>query len=242
MKAESNSSSILFSNIQKFNKNRLYKTSSFIFYNLDTNLNFLKILSKKLDNLLDVKKTPLKNIFWFNNYKPSTKIWFNNYFKYNFVDNFFFIPTLNSLEFKGIFLNLEEKPQQTQTLKINSYPTLKTIIEWFLTKNENYEKVNNIIKLSQNEYTHTTSIFNIREHLELAFLFELLNNDTLFDEIKTKFSTHFNTNFETVVSSKNFKYPFKNYIDDFYKTNSFTENSYTMTKCSRELRKISSNF
>ena len=50
--------------------------------------------------------------------------------------SFVAIPSLNPIEFKGVYLNLEERPQETQSLKdVSDVIILKnSLIEFFLSR------------------------------------------------------------------------------------------------------------
>ena len=229
LKSSSNTSSLEFLNVRRVNKNKVLKSSSLAFYNLDTNLKLQKIL-KDLQNKTD----GIKNFFWFNNYK-------SNLFE-SFEDQVFYIPTLNSLESKGSYLNLEERPQQTQTLKTNFIPSLKTTIEYFLAEIYSFEKLENLISIGNSEFLQTNFIYKSEKLLDLQFLFESIKTNNLFDSTQQNFSLQLNKSIYSKIYSKYFKYPFKSIIDDFYLTDIYSENSSMMVKSSREFRKLTTNF
>jgi len=229
LKGKSNTSSLEFLNVRRLNKNKVLKSSSLAFYNLDANLKLKKVL-KDLQNKTD----GIKNFFWFNNYK-------SNLFE-SFENQVFYIPTLNSLEFKGSYLNLEERPQQTQTLKTNFIPSLKTFVEYFLAETYCFDKSEALISIGKSEFLQTNFTYKSEKLLDLQFLFESIRTNNLFDSTQQNFNLQLNKSIYFKTYSKYFKYPFKSAIDDFYLTDIYSENSSMMVKSSREFRKLTTNF
>lgn len=230
--AAANTSSSEMYGLTTINKNKFLKSKAIFFYNLDVNLKLNKIF---FSEFFSNKKNQLKKYFWFNSY-------YQLYLS-KFGREQFFLPTLNSIEFKGIFLNLEERPQQTQSLKIDKFPLLNRILKHFLTKFFFIPKYENVIKISSSlEFLQLNYIQNINNKLELNFLFELLEFDNLFTETKKNFSLTLSKHLILKNYFQYFKYPFKSTLDDFYVNDIYTENSITMIKCSREIRKTLNNF
>jgi len=100
----------------------------------------------------------------------------------------YIIPILNSLEFKGSYLNLEERPQSTQTLKTNYFPTLQNIIQSFLLRQLNIEKIENLISIFDQEFIYEHFIYHLKDLPELNFFFILIDSPQIFDNIKIEFS------------------------------------------------------
>ena len=234
----SNTSGIAHLGIKSLDKNTFSKTMSYVFYNLDTNYKIQKVIdcSYIFNNG--------KNLFLFTAFKSfydSITTFIHN----DKTNSLIAIPILNSLEFKGTYLNLEERPQQTQTLKdVSSTSSLKNSIKNFFIKTSGYISQNQILTtIHKKEYLTLIPLKNLESLEEFHFINELIRNYVLFDSIKKKFSNSLSLEFNSFTSfSKCFKYPFKSSIDDFHLSNSFLRNSLTMLECSRETRKLFDNF
>jgi len=234
----SNTSGIAHLGIKSLDKNTFSKTMSYVFYNLDTNYKIQKVIdcSYIFNNG--------KNLFLFTAFKSFYNS-ITTFIQNDKTNSLIAIPILNSLEFKGTYLNLEERPQQTQTLKdVSSTSSLKNSIKNFFIKTSGYISQNQILTTIHNkEYLTLIPLKNLESLEEFHFINELIRNYVLFDSIKKKFSNSLSLEFNSFTSfSKCFKYPFKSSIDDFHLSNSFLRNSLTMLECSRETRKLFDNF
>jgi NADH-quinone oxidoreductase chain G len=131
--------------------------------------------------------------------------------------NKFIIPITSTFESEGTFLNLEDRPQRC----------LKTFSSVY-------------------ESRHVNDIFraigiNSDQFKFLNFIYEILKMPQLFFSLKSKLvNVCHNTqkNSRTLVSL----YPIKSSSEDFYTSGSFNKESSTMQRCSRQLRKSSTNF
>ena len=159
--------------------------------------------------------------------------------------SFVAIPSLNPIEFKGVYLNLEERPQETQSLKdVSDVIILKnSLIEFFLSRKGFVEQTLITVSIGKEVFFSHLPVWRLTDSLRLKYIYELINKCNLFDNLK-KF--HTNLNYLNVKSSLSYircsKYPFKSCINDFYITNNFLRNSPTMLECSRESRKLFDNF
>jgi NADH dehydrogenase/NADH:ubiquinone oxidoreductase subunit G len=153
--------------------------------------------------------------------------------------SFVAIPSLNSIEFNGIYLNLEERPQETQGLKdFSSAATLRNcLFEFFLSKKGFIEQTQVITSIGKENFLSYIPVLRLKDSLRLSYIYELVDNCNLFDSIQKFLSIKRLLNY-----IKCSKYPFKSSVDDFYITNNFLRNSPTMLECSRESRKLFDNF
>lgn len=148
-------------------------------------------------------------------------IWFNSHGS-NFASKVnSIVPILSEFEEERIVLNLEQRPQKTY----------KTFSSFFDARN-----AKNILN----------SIFienNSKKNLSSEFLYEIVENSSLFDDINRKYTSLFYNNKDLFNKTKYlYKYPAKSNIEDFYCTNKSTKNSKVMQQSSQYLRKLSSNY
>ena len=155
----------------------------------------------------------------------NTLIWLNSYGSELAKNSNILIPTLSSFEAENIFINLEERPQKT----------LKTL--------SGIGDARNVKKILMSFYPEINSKVFDDKWKSLTFFNELLVDPEKFQKLIVKYSKKdlFNSNF---IENKNIicKYPLKSSLEDFYRSNSFTKNSFVMAQCSQEVRKNSSNF
>ena len=106
------------------NKNVFVKSSSYVLCDLNYNLKL-----KKVFDFFSILKSK-KFLLVFNPYKNFVNGLQNSFDK---DLSFVAIPSLNPIEFKGVYLNLEERPQETQSLKdVSNVIILKnSLIEFF---------------------------------------------------------------------------------------------------------------
>ncbi len=133
------------------------------------------------------------------------------------------IPCLTAFEEEGVYINIENRAQKALKVfsKVNDARSLKNI---FLTLN----------KIFKSEISESKTLNHINEMIE---------NASLFNSNKKKFSTKYICNSNIKPSIFEFSvYPIKSSIEDFYRSNNFTKNSTIMNKCSQEMRNLSDNF
>jgi NADH-quinone oxidoreductase chain G len=231
-----NTSSIHYLGMKPINKNIFLKSSSYVLYNLNYN--------HKVSNLLNVTSliNSKKFLVVFSAFKSFFDVISNNL---NKDVSIVAIPSLNPIESEGIYLNLEERPQQTQTLKnMSNSVILKNLVEEFLLIKKGFIEQNFILSsIKKQEFLSSIPVKDIKTIARLSFIFEILRNYNLFDAIKKDFSFSLFHKLKTFQSYSNCsKYPFKSSVDDFFVTNIFLKHSSTMLECSRESRKLSDNF
>ena len=231
-----NAASFSCSGLTSLNKNSFIKSNAYVFYNLNYNFKILKLLD---------------GAFFFNSKKfvlvfsAFKSFWEGVYNSVNKDMSVVAIPSLNPIEFNGVYANLEERPQQTQALKnISNSITLKNFVREFFLIKKGYFVQNQILSSIKNqEFLTYISVRNFKSITVFNYVFELLNNYNLFDSIKKDFSSSLFYKLKTFNSgSICSKYPFKSSVDDFYITNIFLKHSFTMLQCSREFRKLFDNF
>ena len=155
------------------------------------------------------------------------------------------IPSLTPIEFDGVYLNLEERPQQTQSLNdCSNVTTLKKILVQFFMNKKGFVEQNQVLNsIGKDEFLSYMFVQELKESSRISYVFELVNRFNLFDTLERLYTFPTVLNFR---SSSNFtkcsKYPFKSSLDDFYITNTFLRHSQTMLECSRESRKLFDNF
>ena len=231
-----NSSSCYYHGLKPLNKNIFMKSSSYILYNLNYNFGLKKIFN--CSSILNSRNFLLV----FNPFK-------------SFVDglhkkiekdlSLVAIPCLNPIEFEGIYLNLEERPQQTQALKdLSNALTFKRCLEDFFVTQKGFIEQNQVLtSIGKEEFLSYIPIQKFKNSWRISYIFELVNNFNLFDTIQKSFSSLLVLELQGLSSFvKCSKYPFKSSIDDFYITNTFLRHSPTMLECSRESRKLFDNF
>ena len=222
--------------IKSLNKNVFVKSSSYVLCDLNYNLKL-----KKVFDFFSILKSK-KFLLVFNPYKNVVNGLQNSFDK---DLSFVAIPSLNPIEFKGVYLNLEERPQETQSLKdVSDVIILKnSLIEFFLSRKGFVEQTLITVSIGKEVFFSHLPVWRLTDSLRLKYIYELINKCNLFDSVK-KF--HTNLNYLNVKSFSSYmkcsKYPFKPCINDFYITNNFLRNSSTMLKCSRESRKLFDNF
>ena len=231
-----NSSSCHYHGLKPLNKNIFMKSSSYVVYNLNYNFGLKKIFN--CPSILNSRNFLLV----FNPFK-------------SFVDglhkkvekdlSLVAIPCLNPIEFEGIYLNSEERPQQTQALKdLSNALTIKKCLEDFFVTQKGFIEQNQVLtSIGKEEFLSYIPIQKFKNSSRISYIFELVNNFNLFDTIQKSFSSLLVLELQGLSSFvKCSKYPFKSSIDDFYITNTFLRHSPTMLECSRESRKLFDNF
>lgn len=222
--------------VKSLNKNAFIKSFSYVFYNLNYNFSLKKFLDSC--SVLNSKKF----LVVFNPFKV-------------FVDSVISrptkdfslaaIPSLTPIEFDGVYLNLEERPQQTQSLNdCSNVTTLKKILVQFFMNKKGFVEQNQVLNsIGKDEFLSYMFVQELKESSRISYVFELVNRFNLFDTLERLYTFPTVLNFR---SSSNFtkcsKYPFKSSLDDFYITNTFLRHSQTMLECSRESRKLFDNF
>ena len=203
VKTKANSESVNLLNIYNNNTSSFNKSNFLVSINLADSLNLRKFFDKSKEN-----------------------VWLNPYGSAVATKNKYILPTLNYAEEKNIYLNLEQRPQQTSILftKINNTKSTKFFLKYIL----------NYIAKKDVSYTYKN----------LNFLQEMVNNLDLFKKIKNKMTN----SFVKIVykDSKEFiflsDYKTKSILEDFFLINNFCKNSLVMNNLSLDYRKSNSNF
>ena len=132
----------------------------------------------------------------------------------------FIIPTISPSEIESIFLNLEEKPQQTTNLFSisNDFKSLKLFSSFFFK-----------------------SIRNIKND-NLNFIFETITILKLFNSLSFLFVNTLDLNYSSLKLDLCSTYPFKSTLEDFYASNTYSKNSPILGRCSQKNRNKFSNF
>ena len=236
LEGSSNTSTCRYLDLKPLNKNVFLKSNSFTLYNLNYNFGIKNLFdcgsitnSKKFGFVL----TPFKSFI--NNMGLSL-------LEKNL--SLVVVPALNPIEFEGIYTNLEDRPQKTQSLQNFSKTFKDFLITFFLTKKGFIAQNLVLTTIKKKEFLSFISIKDFNSNVQLAYIFELINKYTLFDTIKVSFVINLNKDFKKVYSNhlRLSKYPFKSSIEDFYTTNLFLKQSPTMLECSRYSRKLFDNF
>jgi len=133
------------------------------------------------------------------------------------------VPCLTAFEEEGIYFNVENRAQKALKVfsKVNESRSIKNIFS-------------TLIKIFKQE---------IRLSNFLNYVYETIENSSLFNNTNKKFSLKLINNSQFKVSTYDFSvYPIKTSNEDFYRSSSFTKNSIIMNKCSQELRGLNDNF
>jgi NADH-quinone oxidoreductase chain G len=132
------------------------------------------------------------------------------------------VPAMTNFETEETFINLEGRPQRTQKTFNDYYfaRPIKNIMMALFKESENSNKTLCFMEY-QNEIVKAPELLDTRNN----FLYNMLISSQVTMD-KTKYSS----------------YPIKSSLEDFYLSNNFCKNSIIMNQCSKEIRKISSNF
>jgi hypothetical protein len=244
LKPDGNSNTSSFSSLGiKYYNSKKTNLSSIFFYNKLENLNIrTKTLVNKSSN--GIKKNIFS--FWFNSHENNNL--FLNSYENKYLNsrkenkNFYIVPTATSLEEKGIYLNLEERPQETQIVKNLTYNSvcLKQLITKTLLLNNGY-LVQNIISKSINNYIVSIKKFEFIS--EINFILELLNNFKLFNTVQKNFTFLFISKIaSSIVYGKCLKYPVKLKNENFYTSTNYLKNSINMENYQKKINKLFDNF
>jgi NADH-quinone oxidoreductase subunit G len=184
---------------------------------------------KKSDFLVSINLNDnLQTRKYFNITKEN--FWLNSHGSLMAIKNKFILPTLNNMEENNIFINLEQRPQETSALftKINNAKSTKFLLKYIL------KSLNNQSYLKQLSY----------KYKNLIFLEEFLKNSFFFKKIQIELSDKFIKHLYTYQNEYIFYYKssVKSIIEDFYLTNTFCKNSLTMNNFSINHRNINKNF
>ena len=200
-----NTEGLKFINFKYINSNNLKKINCTVSVNLPDNIYIRKYMNGNNEN------------FWLNSHGSAIA-----------VKSKYIVPVLNNMEEKNIFINLEQRPNETTKLftKINNSKSTKFILKY-------------ILKLL---CQHTISIKKL--YKSAYFLDEMLLNSSIFKKINPKMSILFNNTIHTqrvkyFLFSNNSA---KSLAEDFFLINTFCKNSITMNKFSMNYRKSNKDF
>jgi len=176
------------------------------------NISSLWLVDLNDTNFLYKKLVSLKNL--------NTQVfWFNNFGSYLANKAYLIIPTYSNFEESKIFINSEERPQQT-TKSINSNTTTRSFSAIIKTI---------INKKNENNLNH------------FQFNKEIIENPELFNNLKIIFSKKLLKNNNLNIKKIN-SYPFKLLTNNFYNTDKISKNSKIMLNCSNEYKNLFLNF
>lgn len=185
-------------------------------------LNFLNINSKISENVIACNLDDTLVLRKYLNPKTKNLIWLNTHGSKFALKAKFIVPSRGVFEQPEIYLNLEQRPQQTQKILVSSF------------ENRSPLRILKSIFDIKNDYVRSSFMGFLSEILEKENKFELLNNKLL------KTFPIFSKN--RVDRSFISNYPLKSNLEDFYCSNRLTKNSLVMLKCSQALRKNTNNF
>jgi hypothetical protein len=225
IKKKSNTSSLDFLNIHSITKKQVKESDFFFFFNIEDSF-----LSRYIST------HSVKNSYWIN----YNKIF---YFKKDVKKEITSIPVLSHYEYPSIFLNLENRPQNTlkfsnketfnKSLKCLSYKLLSILN----SSKQYYIKIYQKCFLNNLYLYISFEIISIKKLEETKFIFDILKNFINFSNTSMYFKL-FTINFKKNIYLKSFSYPFKKIYKDFYVMNTLTKNSLNMTQYSRVNKKL----
>ena len=189
-----NSSGIDFLNIKALCKKDIQKDEILFAINLSDNISSRRLLFKS------------KKKFLFDSYGSQLA---------EMCD--YIIPTANSFETEGTYINLENRPQKSLQI---------------LSQINQTRSVNNIFNTIGVAFEKSSF---------LDYINEIVDNSKIFYSIKNLLITNVTLQRVTNQSQVSF-YPTKSSFEDFYLKSRNCKNSLTMLKCSQEKRKNTNNF
>jgi NADH-quinone oxidoreductase chain G len=197
-------------------------TESFNFLRVET-LNSNAIATSDIFIAVNLEDTVVVRKYLLNSNKPL--IWINTHGSKLASRANFIVPTGTFFEQEGLFLNLEQRPQKT----------LKSI-----SCIEDSRPLKNIL---MSFYPTITSVSMNKNVKFLSFLNEIVEQSNLFKSLKNKLSDSDVLETKFLMPSNSVSlHSFKSTIEDFYRSNSLSKNSITMSKCSQEYRNNNNNF
>jgi hypothetical protein len=241
---KSNSAIFSFLNIPYYNFKKVAQSNLFFFNSLEKlnhKTNFF--LKNSLNSIYEKKSN-----FWFHSH-ISNNLFLNVSNKYKILTNemslnsVYFVPSLTSLEFEGIYFNLENRPQNTQIIRTPTYQTLllKNLLNDVFLKSKGYLANNLVFRTSKVENNILIKHFNLIP--EFYFTFELIKNFSLFNTIQNNYSLLSFLNLESLpVYEKCNKYPLKLQSENFHTNSTFLYNSINMQNYQNKVSKLFNNF
>lgn len=204
--ATSNQESLSFFNFHNLVKRKLLRSLDLVCFNLDDNF----FTRKKIGNYKE-------NVIWFNThgseiaYKSET-----------------IVPLLSEFEEKRIFMNLEQRPQQTYEI---------------FTRFFDARPIKRVFSSLFSDLLFEKDFYNFKieeDNTFYGFIYEITKNPLLFESLENIF-THIAYEDYFFVNYV-YKYPTKSNLEDFYCSNKWTRNSNIMQQSSQTLRRNSFNF
>lgn len=190
------------------------------------------LLEDTYDFRKKVLKSPRTRVEWFNPYPTSARLIKRaEIFQMNFFLN------------GSTFLNLEQRPQKfslifnknnSNTNTLNFY--LKNFLEALAAYYINSKKFKINIFNKTRVIVNKRNSFLVTRPLLFSIFREVLLNPELFNK-KLLLMTSYNYDFWCAFKNNFSKYPLKLIVEDFFRTNNATNNSFVLAKCSQELRK-----
>lgn len=205
-----NSSGISLNNLKNFSNNIINKFNNSFFFNIDDTTD-----NRKIHKLFEKTKN----------------VWHNTHGSYLALKSDFILPASSNYEKESIFLNVEYRPQKTQTV---------------LTINNSIKNTFNILQVCfENNLKKDYSVKN----LEFKYIDEQLQNKKIYSKVTTEQINNIffknrllkkmnKTERKTFIS----KYPIFQEKKNFYQIDNYTRNSYTLSECTKEIVKTFNNF
>jgi len=188
---KANTSGIRYLNVRSLSKKFIDNTKLFFCFNLfDNNLT---------RSILKLEKT---KFFWFNTHGSNLAL------RASLIGS-----TFSPYETEALFMNMEERVQQTSHLSVSSNDSSIQFYEQLIFfKDKKYK-----------EFKSITSIL------------EIIKNQKLFNNLNFRFIRSFNYSFSN--NDIYLKYPLKSSIEDFYNSmNNYSRNSEVLVKCASYTR------
>ena len=198
----SNSSSVGFENVNSLSYNDVLKSKTVFFINLDESI-FLKKLFMKQNAII--------SSFWLNTHSSDF-----------IIKNGFEIPINNIYQEKGLYLNLELRPQKSEKIISNSkesvsiYPFFISLVKIKKVKNTYLNFLKEVVQTPK-KFTLSSSKLYLSKINNLNKYYNVLNKISTYN-IKPKFTNFFNTNHYTkfsknmLVASQEFDNKFNNFF------------------------------
>jgi NADH-ubiquinone oxidoreductase-G iron-sulfur binding region/2Fe-2S iron-sulfur cluster binding domain len=192
-------------NLKSLTKRDINFTDAIIFINMDDTFSTRSAIeeSEIEEDEIEDDKIDEKVIYWLN-----------SHYSQNVNKSFFILPMKSSFETKGIFLNLEGRPQRTSKVSDNTNHRL------------NIRSANIVLK---------SFLAQLVDSIFLKHIFKQVKKPKVFSKTE---STFYNTKSKKIVRliSKISTYPLLPSIENFYTKGSLSKYSQVMSACSDESR------
>lgn len=189
-----NSRGAQFMNLRSLTNRDITFTDVIIFMNMDDTFLTRSVIEDQIDDKL---------IYWLN-----------SHYSQNITQSFFALPMKSPFETKGIFMNLEGRPQRTSKISDNTSQRLSI------------KSANVVLKSLLDPFVDSTFLKHIYKHVKKPKVFSKTEN------------TFYNNKSKKIIDliSKVSNYPLLSSIEDFHLKGSSSKHSFVMLKCSKESR------